>query len=78
MALMRLGSACMILVTAAVEPVKSTFKSLALIPITVIMQLAKALATVSVGEKASPFPLLSKGASEMISLPDWMCMDDVL
>ena len=57
----------MILVTSAVEPEKSTSKSRALIPITVNIQLANPLATVSVGENASPFPLLSSGASEIIS-----------
>ncbi len=41
------------------------------------MQLANPLATVSVGENASPFPLLSSGASEIISEPDCKCMDDV-
>jgi hypothetical protein len=34
------------------------------------IQLAKPFATVSVGEKASPLPLLSIGASEIISEPD--------
>jgi hypothetical protein len=34
------------------------------------MQEAKPLATESVGEKASPFPLLSVGASVIISEPD--------
>jgi len=41
------------------------------------MQLANPLATVSVGEKASPFPLLSSGASEIISEPDYKCIEEV-
>ena len=48
----------------------SIFKSLALIPITVIIQLANPVATVSVGEKALPKPLLSVGASVINSFPD--------
>jgi hypothetical protein len=38
--------------------------------IVVRIQLPSAFATVSVGEKASPFPMLSTGASERISLPE--------
>ena len=34
------------------------------------MQQPNALATISVGEKASPFPWLSTGASDKISVPD--------
>ena len=36
------------------------------------MQDAKAVATKSVGEKASPLPLLSVGASVIISFPEAM------
>ena len=42
-----------------------------------LIKLANALATVSVGENASPFPLLSIGASEIISEPEDKCIDDV-
>src|SRR5215475_489996 len=44
-------------------PRRSTPRSSALIPMVVLMQVARAVATRSVGEKASPFPLLSLGAS---------------
>ena len=40
------------------------------IPMMVIMQLAREVATISVGEKASPFPSLSVGASVMYVSPD--------
>jgi hypothetical protein len=40
----------------------------------VIMQLAKAVATKSVGEKASPLPWLSMGASIVILFPDCKCI----
>jgi len=36
------------------------------------------VASKSVGEKASPFPQLSTGASVMISTPDLMCVEKVL
>lgn len=42
----------------------------ATIPMMVAMQLASAVATKSVGEKDSPLPLLSTGASVEILLPD--------
>jgi len=38
---------------------------------------AKLFATVSVGENASPLPLLSIGASVIISQSDWKCIDEV-
>ena len=41
----------------------------AAMPIIVKMQLPRAEATISVGEKFSPFPLLSTGASVVITLP---------
>src|SRR5690242_13730358 len=44
-------------------PRKSTPRSSALIPMVVLMQVARAVATRSVGENASPLPLLSLGAS---------------
>src|SRR5262249_47532631 len=44
-------------------PRRSTPRSSALIPMVVLMHAARAVATRSVGEKASPFPLLSLGAS---------------
>jgi hypothetical protein len=39
-------------------------------PIIVTMQLPKAAETRSVGEKASPFPLLSRGASVINAFPE--------
>ena len=44
-------------------PRRSTPRSSALIPIVVLMHVARAVATRSVGENASPLPLLSLGAS---------------
>src|SRR6516225_8647574 len=44
-------------------PRRSTPSDSALIPIVVLMQVPSAVATRSVGENASPFPLLSVGAS---------------
>ena len=49
------------------------FICLALIPITVSIQLPNAVATRSVGEKASPKPLLSRGASVAMVVPDRLC-----
>jgi hypothetical protein len=42
-------------------------------PIKVIMQEESAAQTVSVGEKACPFPLLSVGASVIKDSPEAMC-----
>ncbi|MCY1378456.1 hypothetical protein D9M69_660950 [compost metagenome] len=50
------GSACIIFVTSTVEPTKSRFMSFDLIAIIETIQLPRALASKSVGEKASPFP----------------------
>src|SRR6266446_10525997 len=49
--------------TDTLIPRNSTPSSCALIPIVVLMHVARAVATRSVGENASPFPLLSVGAS---------------
>ena len=43
----------------------------AAMPMMVIIQLPSAVATRSVGEKASPLPWLSVGASVRIFVPDW-------
>jgi hypothetical protein len=51
---------------------------LALIPITVIMQVASEVAIKSVGEKRSPFPLLSTGASVSKLFPERRCVQTVL
>jgi hypothetical protein len=40
-------------------------------------QEASDVAAKSVGEKASPFPLLSTGASVIISFPERMCVASV-
>ena len=58
--------------------VKSYFIFLETIPITVKMQHDKDEATRSVGEKASPFPLLSLGASVTILSLEDMWIDSVL
>src|SRR2546421_8157548 len=50
-------------------PRRSTPSSCALIPMVVIMQVPSAVATRSVGENASPLPLLSVGAS--VAIFDW-------
>src|SRR5206468_4718849 len=52
--------------TDTVIPRRSTPSSSALIPMVVLMHVASAVATRSVGENASPFPLLSVGASVAI------------
>src|SRR6266550_8405724 len=49
--------------TDTVIPRRSTPRSSALIPMVVLIQVPRAVATRSVGENASPFPLLSAGAS---------------
>src|SRR4030095_4070375 len=49
--------------TDTVIPRKSTPSSSALIPTVVLMHVARAVGTRSVGENASPLPLLSVGAS---------------
>ena len=51
-------------------PVTSISFRLATMPMTVAMQDAKAVASKSVGEKASPRPLLSSGASVAMMLPE--------
>ena len=60
----------MIFVILQVLPSIENKCSRAAIPIMVKMQLPSAEATISVGEKFSPFPLLSTGASVIITLPD--------
>ena len=74
----RLGLDTMILVISEVTPVISIPLSRALMPIIVIIQLGSAVATKSVGEKASPLPLLSVGASVIIRLVDFRCVASVL
>src|SRR5438105_2732895 len=59
--------------TDTVIPRKSTPSSCALIPMVVLMQVARAVATRSVGENASPLPLLSVGASVAIFAFDGPC-----
>src|SRR6266568_8712045 len=59
--------------TDTVMPRRSTPRSSALIPIVVLMHVARAVATRSVGEKASPLPLLSLGASVEIFDCDGPC-----
>ena len=68
---MRRGSAYIILVTFAEVPSIGVIVSFrAVMPMIVSMQLASDVAVRSVGEKASPFPLLSFGASVMMIVFD--------
>src|SRR3954449_712180 len=60
--------------TDTVMPRRSTPRSSALIPMVVLMHVARAVATRSVGEKASPFPLLSLGASVEIVACEGPCV----
>src|SRR5690349_24533933 len=55
-------------------PRRFTPRSSALIPMVVLMHVARAVATRSVGEKASPLPLLSLGASVEIFDCDGPCV----
>lgn len=65
-----LGFAAIILWTVAVVPSIWMSWFLALIPMIVSIQDASAVAQRSVGEKASPLPWLSVGASVIIIFPD--------
>src|ERR1700747_3630005 len=60
--------------TEMVIPRKSTPSSCALIPMVVLMHVPRAVATRSVGENASPLPLLSVGASVAIFDCDGPCV----
>src|ERR1700730_12631564 len=60
--------------TDTVMPRRSTPSSSALKPIVVLMQVPSAVATRSVGENASPLPLLSVGASVAIVDCDGPCV----
>ena len=57
-------------VVSIVIPSSLTEWRLAAIPMIVAIQVAKAVATRSVGEKDSPFPSLSSGASVASLLPE--------
>ena len=57
-------------VVSIVIPSSLTEWRLAVIPMIVAIQVAKAVATRSVGEKDSPFPSLSSGASVASLLPE--------
>src|SRR5438874_12642638 len=74
-AVIRLGASFDIsFCTDTVIPRRSTPRSSALIPIVVLMHVARAVATRSVGEKASPLPLLSLGASVEIFAFEGPCV----
>src|SRR5881275_2966168 len=74
-AVIRLGASFDIsFCTDTLIPRRSTPSSCALIPIVVVMQVARAVATRSVGENASPLPLLSVGASVEILDLDGPCV----
>src|SRR5437667_6876872 len=74
-AVIRLGASFDIsFCTDTVMPRRSTPRSSALIPIVVLMHVARAVATRSVGENASPLPLLSLGASVEIFDCDGPCV----
>src|SRR5256714_5652755 len=60
--------------TDTVMPRRSTPRSSALIPMVVLIHVARAVATRSVGEKASPLPLLSVGASVGIFACEGPCV----
>ena len=63
-------SALISLVVSTVIPSNDSECLLAAIPMIVAIQVAKAVATRSVGEKDSPFPSLSTGASVASLLPE--------
>jgi len=65
----RLGCDDIVLVTLARSPSIEISFSCAAMPIIVNMHMAKEVHNKSVGEKASPFPLLSTGASLVIVMP---------
>ncbi len=67
-------SALISLVVSTVIPSNDSECLLAAIPIIVAIQVAKAVATRSVGEKDSPFPSLSTGASVDSLAPDGPCV----
>jgi len=70
-AMIRRGvSALISLVVSTVIPSNDSECLLAAIPIIVAIQVAKAVATRSVGEKDSPFPSLSTGASVSSLAPE--------
>ena len=56
--------------TVAVAPAMSIWRVRAMMPITVSMQVPRAVATRSVGEKLSPRPWLSLGASVLRSVAE--------
>src|SRR3954454_3850932 len=60
--------------TDTVMPRRSTPRSSAFIPMVVLIHVARAVATRSVGEKASPLPLLSVGASVGIFACEGPCV----
>lgn len=70
----RRGPATMCLVTSTVRPRRSTPRSFAFMPIVVAIQAPSPVAMRSVGEKRSPRPLLSVGASVSMALPLWRCL----
>lgn len=73
---MRRGSEAIILVTSHRAPSISRPCVGAAMPMVVRMQVARATVTRSVGEKRSPFPWLSTGASVSIVLPErvWVAL----
>ena len=73
-----LGFDPIIFFTEALVPEISILCFCAAIPIMVIIQDPRAAATKSVGEKASPLPLLSTGASVIIASPEDKCTASVL
>ena len=69
-AILRGVSVLISFVVSMVSPSRLTEWRLAEIPMIVAIQVAKAVATRSVGEKDSPFPSLSTGASVENVAPD--------
>ena len=74
-AIFRGGSVAMTFSTRAVHPLRSQLWRSATIPIIVMMQVLNAVAIRSVGEKRSPFPSLSVGASVSRTDPDRAWID---
>jgi len=77
LAIRRGASVDMCFSTLRVNPAKSKPIERALMPMIVAMQLISAAAQRSVGEKDSPLPWLSKGASVVKVTPEGECVEVV-
>jgi len=70
----RTGSVTMLLTTVRRMPPRSTSWRAATMPRMVAMHVPSAVATRSVGEKDSPLPWLSRGASVCRVVPEGVCV----